>query len=115
MKDAEHLEQVAVIRWFDAQHSALRGRLFAVPNGGHRHVAVAAKLKAEGVRPGVPDLWLPVQRQGFAGLVIEMKAGKGRLSSNQQDWLGFLGEQGYMAVVCVGADAAIQTIKDYLQ
>lgn len=115
MRDAEHREQVAVIRWFDAQHSALRGRLFAVPNGGHRHVAVAAKLKAEGVRPGVPDLWLPVQRQGFAGLVIELKAEGGRLQTSQADWLAFLSEQGYMAVVCVGADAAIQTIADYLK
>lgn len=114
MKDLEHREQVAVVKWFDLSYPAFRGRLFAVPNGGHRHVAVAAKLKAEGVRPGVPDLWLPVQRKGFAGLVIELKAKGGKLQPNQAEWLDFLGQQGYMAVLCVGADAAMQTIKDYL-
>ena len=30
--------------------------VYAVPNGGARHIRVAVKLKAEGVRRGVPDL-----------------------------------------------------------
>lgn len=110
----EHQEQAALIQWFDVQHKDLRGRLFAIPNGGQRHVAVATKLKAEGVRRGVPDLMLPVARHGFHGLFIELKAKGGRPTKEQLDWLGFLGEQGYMAVVCVGAQAAINTISSYL-
>lgn len=112
---SEHQEQRAVVQWFDLQYPKLRGRLFAVPNGGHRHPAVAAKLKAEGVRPGVPDLWLPVPRQEFSGLVIELKAKGGRATREQVDWLDFLGEQQFMAVVCVGAAAAIETIRGYLE
>lgn len=114
MKATEHQEQCAVIRWFDLQYPKFKGRLFAVPNGGQRHPAVAAKLKAEGVRAGVPDLWLPVPRHGKNGLIIELKAAKGRPTGLQLDWLDFLGGQGYMAVMCVGADAAIETIKGYL-
>lgn len=112
---SEHAEQCAVVKWFDMQYPALRGRLFAVPNGGARHPAVAGKLKAEGVRKGVPDLWLPVPAHGLHGLVIELKAKGGRLTPEQDDWINFLGGKGYMAVLCVGADAAMETIRGYLE
>lgn len=112
---SEHQEQVAVVEWFDLQYPDLRGRLFAVPNGGHRHPAVGAKLKAEGVRSGVPDLWLPVPRHGFSGLVIELKAGRGRVTPEQDDWLNFLAGHGFAALLCRGSEAAIRTIRDYLQ
>lgn len=36
--------------------------LFHIPNGGSRGKAEAARFKAEGVKPGVPDLFLPVAR-----------------------------------------------------
>lgn len=112
----EHQEQVVVIDWFDMQYPALAGRLFAVPNGGHRHKAVAAQLKAEGVRAGVPDLWLPIPCHGFHGLIIEMKRRRGgQASTEQTGWLNFLDVHGYLAVLCAGADPAMQTIKDYLR
>jgi hypothetical protein len=112
----EHAEQVALIRWFDLQYPALRGRLAACPNGGQRNVIVATKLKAEGVRPGYPDLNLLTPRHGFAGLFIELKRVKGgSLSADQASWLEWLGEQGFLAVICKGADAAKATITDYLK
>lgn len=111
---AEHDEQVAVVQWFDMQYPALSGRLFAVANGGARHIRVAVKLKAEGVRKGVPDMLLLEPRNGFHGLAIELKAKGGRLTKEQADWLQWLSERDYFAVVCVGAEAAIDTIKGYL-
>lgn len=112
----EHEEQKAVIKWFDLQHAEHRGRLLAIPNGGERNVVVAAKLKAEGVRKGVPDLLLPVARNGFHGLWIELKRTKGSgLSAEQSQWIEYLTGQGYMAVICKGADAARETISGYLR
>ena len=76
MNTSEHEHQKAVIEWAEVksgQYPELR-LLYAIPNGGHRHKAVAAKLKAEGVKPGVPDLCLPVRRGEYSGLYIEMKA-----------------------------------------
>ncbi|SEI98605.1 VRR-NUC domain-containing protein [Azotobacter beijerinckii] len=103
------------MKWFDLQYKALRGRLVAIPNGGDRHGAVAAKLKAEGVRKGFPDLLLLTPRAGYHGLVIEMKRVKGgTLKDEQAEWLEWLAGQGYMAVVCKGADQARETIKRYL-
>ena len=112
----EDQDQAALIQWFDWwAPTNLKERLFAVPNGGLRNVVVAKKLKAQGVRAGVPDLFLLVQRHGFHGLVIEMKREKGgRLSEEQAAWLEWLNEYGFMAVVCCGFEAAKKTIIDYL-
>lgn len=111
----EHDEQKAVVKWFDMQYPALRGRLAAVPNGGQRHPAVAAKLKAEGVRKGFPDMMLLKPSGGYFGLFIELKRIKGgSVSAEQSDWLHWLNQQGFMAAVCKGADEARKTIQDYL-
>jgi hypothetical protein len=114
MVPSEHDEQVVVVRWFDLCFPQLAGLLFAIPNGGHRHIAVAGKLKAEGVRPGVSDLMLPIARYGFHGLFIEMKSLKGSPSSSQLEFMERVTEQGYLAACCKGADAAMDTIKSYL-
>jgi hypothetical protein len=112
---SEHEDQVALIQWFDLQYPALRGRLAACPNGGQRNAIVAAKLKAEGVRAGYPDLNLLTPRHGFAGLFIELKREKGgSLQREQADWIDWLNEQGFMAVVCKGFDAAKEAIQSYL-
>lgn len=111
----EHAEQVKVIQWFDKQYPKGNVRLFAVPNGGQRAKKTGRDLKAEGVRSGVPDLMLLTPRKEFYGLIIEMKRVKGgRLEPEQADWLQHFNAQGYMAVICKGGDAAIDTIKSYL-
>ena len=90
--------------------------LFHIPNGGRRDTAEAANLKKQGVKPGVPDLFLPVARGGYHGLFIEMKRRDGgRLSEHQKHWLHLLEHQGYAAVVCHGAENAVDTIISYLK
>lgn len=113
----ESEDQIALIAWFDLWATPdLKGRLFAVPNGGMRNKVTAAKLKREGVRPGVPDLMLLTPRKGFAGLVIEMKREKGSsLSREQAEWLDWLGKQNFMTVICKGFQPAVDTIVSYLR
>ena len=82
----EHEEQVALMRLVEMHKGRWPelGMLFAVPNGGDRNMLVAKKLKAEGVKKGVPDLCLPLPRGGYHGLYIEMKRQKnGRISPEQ--------------------------------
>lgn len=118
MRQIEHEHQKALMQWArlnQGRYPLLR-LLFAIPNGGQRHKAVAAKLKAEGVKSGVPDLCLPVtQPDGFCGLFIELKSPKGRATAEQQQWMLDLFEQGYRAVVCHGWEAARDELVDYLQ
>ena len=112
----EHGEQVTVVKWASWQSKQWPelNLLFAVPNGGARDVITGAKMKREGQKRGVPDLCLPVPRGEYAGLFIEMKTAKGRLTPEQAEWLKALNRQGYRAEVCHGADAAIRLIQEYL-
>lgn len=49
--------------------------IFAVPNGGSRHIREAANLKRQGVKPGVSDVIVLIPKKGFASLCIEFKRG----------------------------------------
>ena len=81
---SEHDQQVAVVEYCDAKGYPV----FAIPNGGMRHKRTAAMLKAEGVKAGVPDLFLPVPKGGYCGLFVEMKDVNGRKPrQSQMEWL----------------------------
>lgn len=104
----EHEEQREVVRWFRRKYAPCR--IFAIPNGGFRSRATAARLKAEGVSRGVPDLFVPQY-----GLWIEMKRSKdGRLSPDQKDWIRYLEEIGYGCLVCHGAEDAKEQIDAFI-
>lgn len=114
----EDEEQAAVIAWAGAHEHRWSelALLFHVPNGGQRGKATAARFVAQGVKPGVPDICLPVPRGRCHGLWIEMKRRKGSgLKPQQATWLERLNAHGYRAVVCRGADAAIVEITAYLE
>lgn len=114
----EHQEQVSLFEWSAWQEGLwpeLR-LLHAIPNGGKRDIRTAAMLKAEGVKPGVPDICLPVPRGGKHGLYIELKRRKGgTVSKEQEAWIRALMEQGYSCAVCYGWDQARETILQYLK
>ena len=113
----EHQHQVALFKWANMQASAMPelALMFAIPNGGQRNIIVATRLKAEGVKSGVPDIFLPVARGGAHGLFIELKTPKGKPSGNQREWIGDLALQGYAAGFCYGWEDAKDTILEYLK
>lgn len=121
---SEHSEAVRLmelVHLHESQHPILR-RLFHVPNGGLRSKASASKLKAEGVRSGVPDYILPCRGyskdQGrfhsFIGLAVELKRRKGgAVSDAQRDWVEFLSNAGWKVAVCSGHESAWAVICEY--
>ncbi len=113
----EHQEQCALFEWAAWQEGVwpeLR-LLHAIPNGGKRDIRTAARLKAEGVKPGVPDIFLPVPRGGKHGLYIELKRRKGGVISKEQEaWMRALMEQGFVCCVCHGAQEAVDAIMAYM-
>jgi len=116
MKQIEHQIQAAFVQWADwheGRHPALRLG-FAVPNGGLRHKATAGKLKAEGVKAGVPDWILPVRAAGYSGLAIEFKSQGGKLSDDQKRYRNLMIAAGWKTVVCFSVDEAIAVTKQYL-
>lgn len=114
---SEHTEQAAFIEWASwnqTQYPDLRW-LYAVPNGGKRHIAVAAKMKAEGVKAGVPDLCLPVPRGKYHGLYLETKIPGNDTTPEQDAWLQALANYGFACRVCYGFEALKEAVLAYLE
>ncbi|VVM59610.1 VRR-NUC domain-containing protein [Pseudomonas fluorescens] len=116
--DREGQEQAALMRELELRYPAVFELMYHVPNGGHRVKAVAGKLKAQGVKAGIPDLVLTMARGGFFGLYIEFKAtppNDAPISTSQHSRICKLNEQGYLAVVCRGHFDTIEQIRAYLR
>lgn len=116
VRQEEHLHQVALFEWAEVAHTRWPslGLLYAIPNGGHRNKATAGRLKAEGVKAGVPDICLPVARCRCNALYIELKAPGGRLSKAQEAWFDELTEAGNCVMLAIGWEEARDVILDYL-
>lgn len=114
----EEIEQARVIKWsHKAEVRALMTQLKWLhhsPNGGRRDAFTGAQLKALGVKPGFPDLILPVKTSISTGLVIEMKSAKGKLSAEQSEWLDHFIENDWQIAVLRSAEHARIALCNYL-
>ncbi|QJD54381.1 VRR-NUC domain endonuclease [Aminobacter phage Erebus] len=130
----EHGHQCAIFQWIAMggarTYAQCMDLVFAVPNGGDRQAHVGAAMRAEGVKPGVPDMCWPVPKmmQGsegldgimrYAGLYIELKTPKRHSEKNggrqdtQVKWQKRLLEQGYAVVTAYGWQAACWALVAY--
>ncbi len=125
MNHVEHQHQVALIRWAKVMRlpqatdvepgATVADYLLAIPNGGKRSSPrEGARLKAEGVKPGVSDLLLPLRRGGFAGLWLEMKAPGKKPTPDQLRWLARMTRAGYCAVWRDDWESASEMIQAYV-
>lgn len=114
----ESEEQIALFEWATLQSGKYPELLwmFHVPNEGRRSMPTAVRLKREGLKRGVPDIFLPVPRGIYHGLFIELKSQSGgRRSNEQKEWIQFLRSQGYVAEFRNGWQAAAELILKYLR
>lgn len=113
----EDIEQTYLFMWAKSQEAKFPELILLhhIPNGGKRSIGTAKKLKAQGVKSGVPDLCLPVSRGKYHGLYIELKANNNKTSENQDKWIGALKKQGYQVNVCYGWEEASEVILNYLK
>ena len=81
------------------------------PNEGKRSFATAARLRAEGMRKGFPDLIVLTPAPNHPehrGVAIELKrVHRGKLSAEQKQWLEDLAAVGWCTRVAFGAADAI--------
>lgn len=113
----EHHQQVVFIEWciLNRQKYPALDSIYHIPNGEMRHPAIAAKLQAAGVKPGVPDLHLPVGSNGYHSLYIEMKRlVGGKLSKAQIEWRERLTANKNCVCTCEGWQQAVAAIIEYL-
>jgi len=126
-RDLEHLEQAALFEWaaWKSKQWGCLKLMFAIPNAQkfinaseEAKIRAISKMKAEGLRPGVPDIFLPVpdrfHNNSYCGLFIEMKVKPNKPTKEQMEWIDELAAMGYKAVVCYSFEEAKETICDYL-
>ena len=114
---SESVEQQCLFRWAAYQSGKYPElcMLYHIPNGGKRSKSEAIRFRAEGVKPGVPDICFPVARCGYHGLYIELKRRKGGVVSYEQmGWIRGLEREGYCARVCRGWEEAMQVLMAYM-
>ena len=105
----EHVEQREFVSWFRKTYPAIR--ILAIPNGSQRSRTTGARLKAEGVVAGVPDLLVPAWN-----LWIEMKrADGGSVSTQQKDWHVYLVSIGHTVLVCAGFLQAKEKVEELVK
>lgn len=117
--ELEGEEQAQLIHQFRALYPAEGHLLIHIPNGGARKNAFEGwRLKQQGVRAGVSDLFLPIARGGYHGLWIEFKAAPpndAQVSDSQKEWVALMQGQGYQALVCKGVAEAMQVLVSYMR
>lgn len=122
--DPEHRMQCEIIRDFEKAQPDLACLLHAIPNGaklpyrlnkkGQRYSPQATKLLAEGMRPGMPDLHLPVARGGWHSLYIECKVQPNGLSDEQIEMMDRLTNEGNLCMVAWTREQGALILNDYV-
>lgn len=114
--DREGSEQATLMTEIKIRYPEVYANLHHTPNGGHRSWAEAKRLKAQGTKPGIPDLQLTLARGGFFGLFIEFKATvePAAVSPDQYACIERLTREGYLAVVCYGHFDAMECLRAYM-
>jgi len=95
--------------------------LHAIHNQGHGDAVRGATAKAEGVKAGVYDMFLPVPHFNWSsmaidyhGFYLELKIGKGKPSDKQNEFAADMREAGYATDVAWGWLEARNKLLDYL-
>ena len=117
MQKSETTEQIGLFNWakMNEQYIPELKLLHHIPNEGKRSKSGGAILKAAGLKPGIPDICLPVARQGYNALYIEMKYGNNKPTAEQREMISALRESGNKVSVCYSAEEAREVIRHYLQ
>lgn len=127
--NTEHAHQCALFCWaaMNVKDYPKLRYMFAIPNGGQRGdgTRLGAKISggrliAEGVKRGVPDIFLPVSGRAGCGLFIEMKRPSminrkdGGRTAEQIIYSAYLRDEGYEVRTCYGWEDAVNIIITYL-
>ena len=106
----EHKLQVAICKWLDWTQDFY---YYAIPNGGARHRLVAIKLKMEGAKAGVADMFWMVSNKNWNGLFVEVKIDKGSQQPNQKAFEQIALNHGYYYAIVRSIEDCESLIKRF--
>ena len=110
----EQIDHINIVNWFNYQYPKLADDFHHFANERKCSVYQGRLFKRMGVKRGVSDFFLAIPNGEHAGLWVELKVGKGKLSKEQIDFIDRKNARGYHAVAVWGYDAAVDVIKTYM-
>ena len=119
---SESLEQEAIVEWLN-YHIVLKDYFFKTNNEGKRSEVQGNRLKRQGLRPGVSDIFIYYPCSGYHGLFLEVKRNKKYSLSEQststwiaqEKFLNIVKSIGYSGERCYGFDDCKRIIEAYLR
>ena len=130
MPRKEYEIQEVCVAWFRLRYPKFKRMLYASLNGVLLNVSSSRKLahlsesarraiawnrlEKQGAVPGVFDLFLSIPSGDYAGLYIDTKTKKGRLSDSQKEFLADAKNFGYACAIVRSLDDFQKLIEGYL-
>lgn len=109
---SERAIHTTVMEWV-RHHPYIKKLVIHFPNEGKRTPRYGKMLKDLGMRKGVSDLLITMQKHGYGGAWIELKSKDGVLSKEQKEFLADMKAQNYYTAVTWSLDEALDTISWY--
>ena len=128
MSESSH--QMCAFQYFRLRekNASLFKWIHSIPNGGLRSAGTAGKMRGEGQKAGVPDVFWDIPRAGCHGLRVELKVPRfagvpgmsrtvpaGSTTPEQDAWIEHYMRCGYHAVVAYGCLELIECVEAYYQ
>lgn len=115
----EQIVHINIVNWFHKEFPEFADDFHHFANERKCSIHQGRLLKRMGVKKGVSDFFLAVpildnNGIGWAGLWLELKVGKGRLSPEQSAFLNRKLQRGYKAIGVWGEENAKAVILTYL-
>ena len=107
--------QCAFVEYVDTKYPHLKGHLIKITNEGKRSLAYGERMKREGLRRGVSDLFFAVPNKGLGGFWIEVKAPDEEPTLEQNSFLLRMQDIGYAAGWYDNLDDMINYFERYIE
>jgi hypothetical protein len=102
------------MEWLHLQHPDVWTVTFKINNEGKRSYYKAAILKAEGLKAGVPDIFMAYPNGFYHGLFLEFKINNNKPTEVQRYMMRQFVEKGYYCSVVYSFDEAVHVTECYL-
>jgi hypothetical protein len=107
---AKYLDIIGAV-WFHPANE--RKTKSYINKAGKRVSPEGGRLKAKGVKSGVPDIIIFNQKRGYAGMAIELKVGNNKASPNQKEFMGKMTSLKWFTYISYSLEEIIDLIDWY--
>ena len=109
-----------ILDYCKANIPILHKSVIKIHNEGLRSVATNVFLLKLGLRKGASDLFFAIPNKKYAGLFMELKKEKWKMTksqaahiNNQLEFISQMNANGYLAKMVIGADEGIALLNEY--